>query len=45
MNKCFNERLTILGNNGNQSSLCYLNSRYYKITKKEYLNYNINCKN
>ena len=44
INKSFNDHLSILGNNSNQGSLCYLNSRYYEITRKEYLNFNSNCK-
>jgi len=44
INKSFNDRLSLLGNNSNQGSLCYLNSRHYKITRKEYLHYKSDCK-
>ena len=44
INKSYNDHLSILEKYGNLGSLCYLSSRYYKITRREYLNFNSDCK-
>ena len=44
INKSFNERILNIVYKRNSDSLCYLNTRYYDKTRKEYLNYNSDCK-
>ena len=45
INKAFNDKLSKLEYNiSPTTSYCYLNLQYFQKTKKEYLNYNTNCK-
>ena len=44
INKSFNERILKNESRSNSDSLCFLNTRYCKLTRKEYLNFNSNCK-
>ena len=44
INKSFNDRLSILGNNSIENSLCLINTKYCHKTRKEYLNINSDCK-
>ena len=44
INKSFNERIINILYKKNSDSACYLNSRYFDKTRKEYLNCNSNCK-
>ena len=45
INQIFNDKLSHLEYNTRiSSSYCFLNTTYFKKTKKEYLNYNSNCK-
>ena len=44
INKSFNERIINIVREKNSDSFCFLNSRYFDRTRKEYLNCNSNCK-
>ena len=44
INNSFNERILKIVRGRNSDSLCFLNTRYFDKTRKEYLNYNSNCK-
>ena len=44
INKSFNESISKLEYNSKSDSLCLLNTRFFLITRKEYLNFNTYCK-
>ena len=44
INNNFNERILKIVNKKISDSACFLNNRYFDQTRKEYINYNSNCK-